>query len=425
MTSESLISDDLLAPISPDQPGGKNLRWEPAWDQIKEARRADDNLEPGKWKKRDSKSSDWRKVEQLASDILRSQSKDLQIAMWLTEAELKLHGFRGLSAGLRVVKELILRYWDSGLYPPIETGPADRVGPLAWLNDKLIASVTEVPITRRSDAGDDYGFLQLQDARARGSESSYKTADGEIDEKRKRAFDKWVGDGNVSLAMFQDAVIATPPQDYQALQAEFEAAYQEFKDLEKVIDEKFGDATPNLGACRNTFAEMQQEIANIAAKKQQSQMTQGTSLLNPTGGGFNGIGSIPGAESVSGATSAGWSEAEQMIRSGKIDAGLAAMARLALAETSGRNRFQRKLLLAEVCLSTRRNPLARTILEELAEQIDEFKLEAWESSELVGAVWTRLYRLYKQPDTAREDEAKKLFERLCHLDPWQALSCSE
>src|SRR5437868_10348709 len=104
--------------------------------------------------------------------------------MWLTEAELKLHGFRGLSEGLRVVRELLLRYWDKGLYPPIEDGPADRVGPLAWLNDKLIATITEVPITRRSDGGDDYSFLQLNDARIRGSESTYKNAEGEVDEKK-------------------------------------------------------------------------------------------------------------------------------------------------------------------------------------------------------------------------------------------------
>jgi type VI secretion system protein ImpA len=118
-----------------------------------------------------------------------------------------------------------------------------------------------------------------------------------------------------------------------------------------------------------------------------------------------------------------WQEAEQLIRSGKVDAGLSAMTRLAASETTGRNRFQRKLLLAEICLSSRRSELARAILEELAEQIDTFKLADWEASDLVGGVWTRLYRLYKTSDD--KDRAKELFERLCRLDPWQALSCEE
>ena len=102
------------------------------------------------------------------------------------------------------------------------------------------------------------------------------------------------------------------------------------------------------------------------------------------------------------------------------------MIRLAAAETSGRDRFQRKLLLAEVCLASKRERLARSILEELAEQIDKLQLEAWESSELISGVWTRLYRLYKQGDDSSDhDRAAKLYERLCRLDPWQALSCNE
>src|SRR5437868_2133610 len=103
MAAEQLLTDDLLDPISAEQPSGANLRWAAEWDRIKEARRQDDNLSAGSWQKRDGKSADWRQVERLATSILRSQSKDLQIAMWLTEAELKLHGFLGLSEGLRVV----------------------------------------------------------------------------------------------------------------------------------------------------------------------------------------------------------------------------------------------------------------------------------------------------------------------------------
>src|SRR5258708_32330852 len=102
------------------------------------------------------------------------------------------------------------------------------------------------------------------------------------------------------------------------------------------------------------------------------------------------------------------------------------MTRVAAAETSGRDRFQRKLLLAEVCLTSNRDRLARSILEELAEQIDKFQLESWESSELISSVWTRLYRLYKQESGSSDlDRAGKLYERLCRLDPWQALGCNE
>ena len=131
--------------------------------------------------------------------------------------------------------------------------------------------------------------------------------------------------------------------------------------------------------------------------------------------------SVPGLQPAIGGS---WHDAEMLIRSGQLEKGLAEMTRLAANETSGRNRFQRKLLLAEVCLASQRERLARSILEELAEQIDKFQLELWESSELVCSVWTRLYRLYKQGnDGSDSDRADKLYERLCRLDPWQALAC--
>ena len=115
-----------------------------------------------------------------------------------------------------------------------------------------------------------------------------------------------------------------------------------------------------------------------------------------------------------------------LVRSGQVDKGLARMVQLASKETTGRNRFQRRLLLAEACLASAHPRLARSILEELAEIIDKFQLESWESSEMIASVWSRLYRLYKQGDDSEDREkAEKLYLRLCRLDPWQALGCGE
>jgi type VI secretion system protein ImpA len=115
------------------------------------------------------------------------------------------------------------------------------------------------------------------------------------------------------------------------------------------------------------------------------------------------------------------------VQSGRIDAGLAQMTKLSGAEPNGRVRFQRKLLLADVCLNTRRVRLAKSILEELAELIDKHQLEHWETSEMIGAVWTRLHRCYKNEEagTADVDKAAQLFNRLCRLDPWQAMACGD
>src|SRR5690349_3688059 len=122
-----LYTDELLDPISPQQPVGAEMRWTPESDRIREARRADDDLETGNWEKRERKVADWELVQDLCTTMLRQRSKDIQLALWLTEAKIKLDGFSGLRDGLSVTRELMVRYWDKGLFPLMEDGPEDRV----------------------------------------------------------------------------------------------------------------------------------------------------------------------------------------------------------------------------------------------------------------------------------------------------------
>ena len=441
MATAPLVIDDLLDPISPDQPAGSDLRWTPDWDRIKEARRADDNLDSGKWTKKDRKSADWRLTRDLATAMLRRRSKDLQLALWLTEANIKLDGFPGLRDGLRITRELMVRYWDKGLYPALEDGPEDRVGPFEWLSNKLVDAIMAIPITVRQDGGMDYSLIDRQDAFRIGSEANWKTPDGEIDGTKKRAYEQALADGHVSMEMFERAIEETERADYEALNTDFLQTYEEFKALEKIIDEKFGDMAPNLSTCRTALSEMKQEIADILDKKRlaepdplpagnvppvvgSSEKPQPRDTAAPAAPHFPPpLASLQESSAPAGDS---WLNAETLIRSGQVEKGLAEMTRLAASETNGRNRFRRKLLLAEVCLGSKRERLAQPILEELAEQIDKFQLELWESSELIGSVWIKLYRLYKlDGESSDVDRANKLYERLCRLDPWQALSCTE
>lgn len=411
MATASLVTDGILDPISPDRPAGTDLRWTPEWDRIKEARRADDGLEAGKWVKKDRKAADWRTVQELAIAALR-RSKDLQLALWLTEANMKLHGFPGLRDGLRLVRELIVRYWDQGLYPSIEDGPEDRAGPFEWLNNKLVDAIAAIPITVRGDGGQDYSFIDLTDARRPG------------------AADDALAEGRVTLDLFDAALNATARAAYEEFSSDFAQTHYEFQLLQQVVDEKFGDAAPNLSGCRAVFEEIRVEVEKILARKRaaEPETARGNAAEAPGSSPMTMPSplSLPALSASSAAIGASWEDAEALVRSGQVDKGLAQMTQLAARETTGRNRFQRRLLLAEACLATQRSRLARSILEELAEQIDKFQLESWESSEMISSVWTRLYRLYKQAeDSDDRDKADKLYGRLCRLDPWQALGCGE
>jgi type VI secretion system protein ImpA len=435
MSPEVLFSPDLLDPITADRPAGIDLRWTAEWDQIKEARRADDGLEAGKWVKKERKMADWTAVQELATAALM-RSKDLQLALWLTEANMHLHGFPGLRDGLRMIRELMVRYWDRGLYPSMEDGPEDRAGPFEWLNNKLVDVITALPITARSDGFEDYSFNNLIEARSVGSEASWRKPDGEIDEKKKKSYETAVAEGRVTLDSFEKAIKATPRAAYEVFSSDFDQTYQNFKQLEKITEEKFGDDAPQLSACRTAFEEIRAAVEWILKKKRDAEPGAAASQSGKAGSdqvAETGVPvtvrfplSLPELTASGGGLGASWEDAERLVRSGAVDEGLARMVQLSAKETTGRARFQRKLLLAEGCLASRRPRLARSILEELAAQIDKFQLELWEPSEVISSVWTRLYKLYKQGgEPADLDKAEKLYERLSRLDPWQALSCGE
>src|ERR1035437_5805133 len=285
MPTASLYTDDFLGPVSADRPVGTDLRWTAEWDRIKEARRADDDLKSGKWAKKEQKTADWRQVEELASGMLRNRSKDLQLALWLTEAGMKRHGFPGLRDGLRLTRELMVRYWETVLYPPMEDGPEDRRGPFEWLNNKLVDSITAIPITVRDDARQDYSLIDLKDALWVGREASCVDAYGEIDTAKKKVDDAKLAQGHISLDMFDQAVAATRRAPYEELNSDFQQTHEEFKALEKAIEEKFGDVAPDLSVCRTALNEIRQEISLILEKKRLEDPDIPALDGNPSGAG--------------------------------------------------------------------------------------------------------------------------------------------
>ena len=86
------LRDDLLTPIPGDNPSGKNLRYDPVVDKIKEARREEIDAPQGAWKSA-VKVADLPQVIKLASEAIAKRSKDLQLAVWLVDAHVKREGF--------------------------------------------------------------------------------------------------------------------------------------------------------------------------------------------------------------------------------------------------------------------------------------------------------------------------------------------
>jgi type VI secretion system protein ImpA len=108
--------------------------------------------------------------------------------------------------------------------------------------------------------------------------------------------------------------------------------------------------------------------------------------------------------------------AMEAARTGHVEDALGILSREVAHERSGRGRFLRRVQLAQVCLATGNNEIGRPILQEIAEEIQQRQLEDWENTDLIAQPLALLYRCLDEAD-----EKRKLYARICRLDPSRAL----
>jgi type VI secretion system protein ImpA len=130
-----------------------------------------------------------------------------------------------------------------------------------------------------------------------------------------------------------------------------------------------------------------------------------------------------GADETKEATPDVWEEAQQLVHRGRVADALQLVRRAMDTATTGRQRFYRKLQLAELCLIANNHRLALPLSEDLARQVDEFHLEQWEDEAWSARVWAALYRCLRHAGAANgnAERLQQVFTRLCRLDINQAL----
>jgi type VI secretion system protein ImpA len=109
------------------------------------------------------------------------------------------------------------------------------------------------------------------------------------------------------------------------------------------------------------------------------------------------------------------------LRAGQADKAIEILMRESAHERSARERFLRRMEAARIMVESGRETIALPILREMAEQIDQHKLEEWEAGETVAEPLTLLHRCL---DRLGGDAALKegLYVRICRLDPIQAMT---
>ncbi len=248
---------DLLAPIPGDEPAGPYLRYDPVYDEIKEARREDPDLPQGAWET-SRKTADWPRVVALAEEVLRRRSKDVQVAAWLTEAALHREGFAGLRRGLELLRDLLEGFWD-GVHPEIDDGDAEmRAGPLDWVGGKLDVAVHLAPIDGEGHSLFDY----------RQSRTVPTREEAESDSGKEEARGRAVEEGRLTPEEFDAGFGGTSKAWYSQLVEDLDASLTAIDDLDRIGDERFGDVAPSYLPLRDAIREVRQLAGQLLARKQ-------------------------------------------------------------------------------------------------------------------------------------------------------------
>ena len=250
------LRDDLLNPIAGDNPAGVDLRYDPIYDKIKEARREDDDAPQGEWQHA-RKLADWPLVIKLAGEALATRTKDLQLAAWLGEAMLRREGFGSFRATLDMTRGLIDRFWDH-VYPVVEDGDAEmRAAPLEWLGLKLEVPVKSVPLNR---AG--HSYFQYAEARSIGTEQ-----DADADAAKRARREEAIAARKPTIEEFEKAFAETPKVWVKQLASDVDATLASLQSLDDLSREKFGDAAPSFLKLRDVLQEEQRVVGQLLAKK--------------------------------------------------------------------------------------------------------------------------------------------------------------
>jgi type VI secretion system protein ImpA len=249
----------LLAPIAGAQAAGTWLRHDAVYSEIRKLREADDpNLPQGVWK-HELKRADWAAVAERAADALATRSKDLQVAVWLTEAWLRRSGYGGFATGIRLITALCREFWD-GLYPPLDPESADgRLAPLVWASEKLVLPLKGVPVT--APAGEDSAPLTWSD---------YERAlyYDNIEKRGAAPAGSASASGIVSHPQFLISVSLTPAAFYAPLAQDITESQAALDELEETLDQLAGaENTPSFGQLRTVLETVAAFAGHVLAER--------------------------------------------------------------------------------------------------------------------------------------------------------------
>lgn len=242
MESDSIDIAALLAPLDTGEQGaGVDLRADYSttslYQRLRDARsaaRAEERARDADGDSDGPEAAGWRDVLATGQKALATQSKDLEIAAWLTEALVRLHGLQGLAAGARLIAGLCEAFWEAGFPQPDEDGLEVRASPIGGLagssaDGTIMQPLRRLALFRRAD-GTPIGLYQWDQAEQTAA----------LDEKRRKAK---VAAGAPELKTLE-AEARLDKAYLIGVGRQTAAAIEAWRELDRVVDLRFGSEAP-------------------------------------------------------------------------------------------------------------------------------------------------------------------------------------
>ncbi len=254
--------DAMLQPVSDDSPSGENLRYSGLYDEISEARRADDDLNQGEWQT-ELKVADYRRVIEVAVDALTTQTRDIQIAAWLSEALIKQHGFLGLRDSMKLLCGLQLNFWDT-LHPEIDEGDMEgRANAISWFEIQAAECIQTVPITGSKG----YTFRDWEDSKVfkfsenADIDSAEQTRQNDLRAQAEKQH-------RVTGDMWAAEVASTRRSKCEEINFVIEECGTELDNLNRTIEEKFDrNQMPGLNNLKKSLDAVHTQVKKLLEEK--------------------------------------------------------------------------------------------------------------------------------------------------------------
>lgn len=252
----------LLTPISEEKPSGEYMRYSGIYDEISEARRADD-LPQGEWQT-EAKVADFRKVIALAVPSLEKDTKDLQITAWLSEALVKEHGFTGLRDSLRLISGLQEKFWET-LYPEIDEGDMEgRANAISWMEEQTAYALKQAKVTGYQG----YSFLDFEDSKKYDIPDNIESLDSTEQARYNALRAEAEKENRVTANKWRAEMAQTRRQFYEELNFLIDECWAAYADVNRIIEERFDrNQAPGMNNLKKALDDVHTQVKKFLEEK--------------------------------------------------------------------------------------------------------------------------------------------------------------